>query len=96
MREVKLLLRMVERDLRSKYVGSLIGVFWTVIHPLLLLLVFTFIFAIVFKARFGPERREDGTLLDQDPNQFGRHRLQFVKLQLHERTLVREFKPDHQ
>ena len=46
---------MVERDLRSKYVGSLIGVFWTVINPLLLLLVFTFIFSVVFRARFGSE-----------------------------------------
>jgi len=55
MQEWRLLFRMVERDLRSKYVGSLIGIFWTIINPLLLLLVFTFIFAIVFKARFGPE-----------------------------------------
>jgi lipopolysaccharide transport system permease protein len=54
-RERKLLVRMVERDLRSKYVGSLIGVFWTVVNPLLLLLVFTFIFSVVFKARFGNE-----------------------------------------
>jgi ABC-type polysaccharide/polyol phosphate export permease len=46
---------MVERDLRSKYVGSLIGVFWTVINPLLLLLVFTFIFSVIFRARFGNE-----------------------------------------
>ena len=54
-RERRLLVRMVERDLRSKYVGSLIGVFWTIINPLLLLLVFTFIFSVVFKARFGKE-----------------------------------------
>jgi ABC-type polysaccharide/polyol phosphate export permease len=53
MQEWRLLFRLVERDLRSKYVGSLLGIFWTVINPLLLLLVFTFIFAIVFKAKFG-------------------------------------------
>jgi ABC-type polysaccharide/polyol phosphate export permease len=41
------------RDVRGKYAGSLMGVFWTVINPLLLLAVFTFIFAVVFKARFG-------------------------------------------
>lgn len=53
----RLLFRMVERDLRSKYVGSLVGVFWTVVNPLLLLLVFTFIFAVIFRARFGTESR---------------------------------------
>jgi len=52
-RQWRLLTRMVERDLRSKYVGSLGGVFWTIINPLLLLLVFTFIFVEVFHARFG-------------------------------------------
>lgn len=40
------------RDFRSKYAGSLLGVFWTVINPLLLLLIFTFLFGVVFKARF--------------------------------------------
>lgn len=48
-----LLWQMTRRDLRGRYAGSLIGVFWTVINPLLLLAVFTFIFTIVFKARFG-------------------------------------------
>lgn len=51
-RHWRLLARMVERDLRSKYVGSMIGLFWTVINPLLLLLVFTFIFSVIFRARF--------------------------------------------
>jgi len=46
---------MVFRDLRSKYVGSLGGIFWAVLNPLLLLLVFTFVFSIVFRAKFGSE-----------------------------------------
>ncbi len=46
---------MTLRDLRSKYAGSLMGLFWTVINPLLLLAVFTFIFAVVFQARFGKD-----------------------------------------
>jgi len=50
--KARLLFRMVERDLRSRYVGSLIGIFWTALHPLLLLLIFTFIFAVVFQAKF--------------------------------------------
>ena len=54
-KELRLLFRMVIRDLRSKYVGSLGGIFWTVLNPLLLLLVFTFVFSIVFRAKFGSE-----------------------------------------
>jgi ABC-type polysaccharide/polyol phosphate export permease len=49
----RLVWRMTARDFKSKYAGSLMGVFWTVVNPLLLLLVFTFIFTVVFKARFG-------------------------------------------
>ena len=51
----RLLWQMTLRDIRAKYAGSLMGVFWTVVNPLLLLAVFTFIFAVVFKARFGNE-----------------------------------------
>lgn len=46
---------MTSRDVRAKYAGSLMGIFWSVINPLLLLAVFTFIFAVVFKARFGDQ-----------------------------------------
>ncbi|HUT53727.1 MAG TPA: ABC transporter permease [bacterium] len=53
----RLLWQMTVRDFRSKYAGSLMGVFWTLINPLLLLAVFTFIFTVVFKARFGPSGR---------------------------------------
>lgn len=48
-----LLWQMTLKDFKSKYVGSLMGAFWTVINPLMLLLVFTFIFTVVFKAKFG-------------------------------------------
>ncbi|MFO8056061.1 MAG: ABC transporter permease [bacterium] len=51
----RLLWQMTLRDLRGKYAGSLMGLFWTVINPLLLLAVFTFIFAVVFKAKFGED-----------------------------------------
>lgn len=51
----RLVWQMTLRDIRSKYAGSLMGIFWTAINPLLLLAVFTFIFAVVFKARFGTE-----------------------------------------
>jgi len=51
----RLLLQMVLRDFQSKYVGSLLGLFWTVINPLLLLVIFTFVFTVVFRAKFGAQ-----------------------------------------
>lgn len=41
----------VRRDLRARYVGSLMGFFWAVIHPLVLLTSYSFVFSIVFRIR---------------------------------------------
>ena len=46
---------MVARDLGARYVGSLLGFFWSVIHPLSQFLLYYFIFAVVIKIRLGPE-----------------------------------------
>src|SRR3990170_6012369 len=46
---------MVRRDLKQRYIGSLLGIFWSVIHPLTQLIIYYFIFAVVFKIRLGPE-----------------------------------------
>ena len=53
-----LLKNLVIRDLKRRYVGSAGGFLWSFIHPLVLLVSYTFIFGIVFKQRLGPE---DGT-----------------------------------
>lgn len=50
-----LLMEMTRRDFQSKYIGSLFGLFWTVLNPLLLLVIFTFVFTVIFRARFAPE-----------------------------------------
>lgn len=41
------------RDMRAKYVGSAMGIFWAVISPLLLVLLYTYVFAVILKARVG-------------------------------------------
>ena len=46
---------MVIRDLKTRYVGSLLGIFWSVIHPLTQIILYYFIFAVVFKIKLGPE-----------------------------------------
>ena len=37
----------VVRDLRARYIGSFIGFFWSVIHPIVLLVSYTFVFSWV-------------------------------------------------
>ena len=39
------------RDLKSRYVGSMMGLFWSVIHPLVLLAAYSFVFSVVFQVR---------------------------------------------
>ena len=46
---------MVERDLKSRYVGSVMGIFWSVIHPLVLLVSYTFVFSVIIRHPLGPE-----------------------------------------
>jgi lipopolysaccharide transport system permease protein len=45
----------VVRDLRQRYIGSLMGFFWSVIHPIVLLVSYTFVFMIVFNVRPRPD-----------------------------------------
>lgn len=45
---VYLIRELVARDIRSRYVESLIGLFWSVLNPLLLLALYTFVMAGVF------------------------------------------------
>jgi ABC-type polysaccharide/polyol phosphate export permease len=44
---------MIERDFRSRYVGSTAGLLWSVIHPLLMVGIYTLIFSLVFGRQIG-------------------------------------------
>ncbi len=44
--------RLTEREVLGRYRGSLLGVGWTFLQPLLMLGVYTFVFSQVFKARW--------------------------------------------
>ena len=43
----------VRRDLHSRYVGSMGGLVWSLVHPLVLLASYYFVFQIVLKVRIG-------------------------------------------
>lgn len=40
------------KDLRLKYAGSFLGFFWSVLEPLLIILVYSLVFPIILKANF--------------------------------------------
>ena len=42
----------VQRDVLSRYRGSMLGVLWAFFYPLFMLMVYTFVFSVVFKARW--------------------------------------------
>jgi len=51
-RHRELLRQFTRREIEGRYKGSFLGLFWSFINPLVLLLIYTFIFGIVFKARW--------------------------------------------
>lgn len=55
----QLILQMAWREVLGRYKGSMIGVFWSFINPLLMLAVYTFIFSVVFKAKWGIDADEN-------------------------------------
>ena len=51
-RNRSLIRSMVRRDVAGRYAGSYAGAFWTVIHPLMMMLTYWFVFGFVLRARF--------------------------------------------
>ncbi len=45
----------VVRDLKSRYIGSFMGFFWSVIHPIVLLISYTFVFSVILGVRPLPD-----------------------------------------
>jgi lipopolysaccharide transport system permease protein len=52
-RRSELVLSLARRELAARYKGSALGVIWALLTPLVMIVIFTFIFAGVFNARFG-------------------------------------------
>lgn len=58
-RQRYLLKLFIINDLRSRYTGSVSGIYWSIINPLLMILIYTFVFSAVLKIEF---HRGSGTL----------------------------------
>ena len=55
-----LIASMVRRDILGRYRGSMGGALWTLIHPLLLMIAYYFVFAVVLRVRFAPGEGSGG------------------------------------
>lgn len=54
-RHRELLANLIRRNVAARYRGSFLGVGWTVLQPLLMLAVYTYVFGVVFRTRWRPE-----------------------------------------
>lgn len=43
---------MVKREVAGRYRGSILGMFWSLFNPIFMLVIYTFVFSVVFKARW--------------------------------------------
>ena len=59
MRHHDLLSQLLRRNLATRYRGSVLGLVWSFAHPLMMLAVYTFVFGIVFKSRWGIDTLND-------------------------------------
>lgn len=48
-----LILSLIRRDVASRYQGSIMGLVWSFLLPMAMLGVYTFVFSVVFQARWG-------------------------------------------
>ena len=48
-----LIAQITKREITSRYKGSVLGLAWSFFHPAMMLTVYTFVFSVVFKSRWG-------------------------------------------
>jgi lipopolysaccharide transport system permease protein len=53
-----LILQFTQRDVEVRYKGSFLGLFWSLVNPLVMLLIYTFVFRVVLKARWQGSRSD--------------------------------------
>lgn len=56
---------LTQREVLGRYKGSLLGLFWSMATPMIMLAVYTFVFSVVFKARWnaGSESKTEFALI---------------------------------
>lgn len=54
-----LIKQFTRREVAARYRGSYLGILWSFVTPLVMLIVYTFVFSIVFKARWGNQLSDE-------------------------------------
>jgi lipopolysaccharide transport system permease protein len=62
-RQRSMIRTMTRRDILARYRGSMGGLFWTLLNPLLLMATYFFVFGIVLQSRFGEDPSRAGFAL---------------------------------
>ena len=52
-RNRQLIAQMTRREVMGRYKGSVMGLAWSVFNPVFMLVVYTFVFSVIFKSRWG-------------------------------------------
>lgn len=57
----ELIFQMMKRDVTARYKGSVFGFAWSFINPIIMLLIYTIVFSIIFKVRWGIDEIESNS-----------------------------------
>ncbi|MDD2302072.1 MAG: ABC transporter permease [Eubacteriales bacterium] len=60
-RNRQLLWQMTQREVVGRYRGSVLGMLWSFFNPIFMLAIYTFVFSVVFQARWGHSHSESKT-----------------------------------
>ena len=60
-RNRQLIVQMTKREVVGRYKGSVMGLLWSFLNPVFMLTVYTFVFSVVFKARWGGDGNDSKT-----------------------------------
>ena len=59
----EIIIQLTKRDIIGRYKGSVLGLLWSFLHPLVLVIVYTVVFGFVFKAKWGVELKQNFSIL---------------------------------
>ena len=60
-RNRQLIRNLIHREVMGRYKGSMPGIFWWLATPIFMLVVYTFVLSVVFKARWGVDGSDSKT-----------------------------------
>lgn len=63
LKHARLILSLTKRDIEMRYRGTSLGLAWTLLNPVIMLSIYSFIFGFVFKTKWGVTTSDNYTLI---------------------------------